>query len=135
MSDSEGDADAVRAANRAFYEAFERRDLDAMSVVWDHGENVVCTHPGWASLRGWAKVASSWFVLFQNEQRLQFILTNEHVDVRGDTAWVTIDENIIDGDRGVTVAALNVFAREATNGWRMVVHHGSAVGPTVATEG
>src|SRR2546427_10033206 len=122
---SEAGREAVRAANRAFYEAFEARDLDAMSRVWDHGEDVVCTHPGWARLRGWAKVASSWFVLFQNEQRLQFILTDEHVDLRGDTAWVSLDENIIDGDRGVTVAALNVFARGEDGSWRMVAHHGS----------
>ena len=33
-----GDDDEVRAVNRAFYEAFEARDLDAMSQVWEHSD-------------------------------------------------------------------------------------------------
>jgi hypothetical protein len=40
------DVDAVIAANRAFYEAFEERDIDAMSDLWEHGDDVVCTRPG-----------------------------------------------------------------------------------------
>ncbi|MGE3327232.1 MAG: nuclear transport factor 2 family protein, partial [Acidimicrobiia bacterium] len=55
-----GDVDereAVLAANRAFYEAFERRDFDAMSDAWEHSDAVVCTHPGWRPLHGWAQVA------------------------------------------------------------------------------
>ena len=41
----------VKAANAAFYEAFEARDMDAMSEVWEHSDRVVCTHPGWQALR------------------------------------------------------------------------------------
>ncbi|MDQ4098748.1 MAG: DUF4440 domain-containing protein, partial [Actinomycetota bacterium] len=26
-----------------------------MSRVWEHSERVVCTHPGWATLRGWSR--------------------------------------------------------------------------------
>ena len=125
-----GDEEAVQAANRAFYEAFEARDLDAMSQVWEHSDRATCTHPGWATLRGWARVTASFFALFQNGQRLQFILTNEQVDVSGDTAWVAVDENILGEQTGSTVAALNVFARAASGEpWRMVVHHASPVGP------
>ena len=46
------DEAAVRAANRAFYDAFEARDLDAMSDVWEHADRVSCTHPGWRTLHG-----------------------------------------------------------------------------------
>ena len=102
-----------------------------MSEVWEHSDRVVCTHPGWASLRGWSRVSASFFALFQNAEHLQFILTNEHVDVVGDTAWVAVDENILDSDTGSTIAALNVFARGPTRSdgpaWRMVVHHASPV--------
>jgi hypothetical protein len=62
------------------------------------------------------------------------------VDVVGDTAWVTLDENILqaagvtedddDGDvplSGARVAATNVFVRDGDR-WQMVVHHGSPVG-------
>jgi ketosteroid isomerase-like protein len=116
----------VGRANRAFYEAFESADLDAMSDLWEHSERVSCVHPGWTLLRGWGPVAASWAALFQGPQRLQFILTNERVEVDGDTGWVTVDENIIGTEAGATVAALNVFVR-AGEGWRMVAHHGSAV--------
>ena len=117
----------MRAANAAFYNAFEARDLDAMSHLWEHTDRVVCTHPGWASLRGWAKVSASFFALFQNSQHLQFILTNERAEVVGDAAWVSIDENILDVDGATTVAALNLFTREPGGRWVMVAHHGSPV--------
>jgi len=120
------DEEAVRAAHRRFYEAFESRDLDVMSDCWEHSERVVCTHPGWRTLHGWGAVAGSWFALFGGPQVLQFILTNEVVHVAGDTAWVTVDENLLTEDGQGTVAALNVFQRRDGR-WRLVAHHGSPV--------
>jgi ketosteroid isomerase-like protein len=120
------DLHAVLAANRAYYDAFEGGDLDAMSDVWEHSDRVVCTHPGWASLRGWASVAASFFAIFQGGAGMQFILTGEHAEVEGDLAWVAVDENLLGTQVGGTVAALNLFVRHAT-GWRMVAHHASAV--------
>jgi ketosteroid isomerase-like protein len=121
---------AVVRANLRFYEAFEAADLDAMSDLWEHSDRVSCVHPGWAVLRGWSAVSASWAAIFQGPQRLQFILTNDAVAVHGDTAWVTLDENIIGSD-SATVAAVNIFVREPTGddplGWRMVAHHGAAV--------
>ena len=105
------DVAAVRAANRAYYEAFEARDLDAMSDIWQHDDEVVCTHPGWKTLHGWGAVAGSWFALFGGPQQLQFILTDERVRVSGDVAWVTVDENLISDRVKTTVAAVNLFRR------------------------
>ncbi|HEX3621882.1 MAG TPA: nuclear transport factor 2 family protein [Acidimicrobiales bacterium] len=121
------DQDDVAAANLAFYAAFEARDLDAMSKLWEHSDRIVCTHPGWASLRGWAQVAASFFALFQNAQNLQFILTKETASVQGDIAWVSVDENILQGANATTVAALNLFLRDATGEWMLVAHHASPV--------
>lgn len=121
-----GPADAVLAVNARFYEAFEAADLDAMSALWEHAGDVVCTHPGWPTLRGWAQVSSSWFAIFRNPQRLQVILTSAAVTVEGDAAWVSVDENLLDGGAGQTVSALNVFRRR-DGAWRMVAHHGSPV--------
>ena len=118
--------DAVLAANRRFYEAFEARDLDAMSDLWEHADRVVCTHPGWSTLRGWASISASFFALFQGQQHLQFILTEARAELAGDTAWVAVDENILSESTGGTAAALNVFAR-IDGAWRMVVHHASVV--------
>jgi ketosteroid isomerase-like protein len=125
------DEQAVLAANRAFYDAFEEGDLDAMSDVWEHGDRSTCTHPGWSTLRGWPAIVSSWYALFTNGQRLQFIVTDEHATVIGDAAWVSCNENILEGATGGTVAALNLFAREPDGAWRLVNHHGSPVMPKV----
>lgn len=133
------DLAAVQAAHRAFYDAFEARDLDAMSAVWEHSDRVVCTHPGWRTLRGWGAVSGSWFALFGGPEPLQFILTDEVVTVSGDTAWVTVDENLITSNAptaggpqpiGATVAALNLFQRHPGpdgDRWLLVAHHGSPV--------
>ena len=53
----------------------------------------------------------------------------------GDTAWVTLDENILqsagsDELSGSRATATNVFMRDRGE-WRMVVHHSSPV----ATDG
>ena len=115
------------AANEAFYEAFEERDLDAISNLWERSDRALCTHPGWSTLHGWGAIASSFAALFQNGQALQFILTDQRVEVAGDLAWVTLDENLLGEQGGSTVAALNLFARGAAGQWRMVGHHGSPV--------
>ena len=98
-----------------------------MSDVWEHSDRVVCTHPGWGSLRGWGSVSGSFLALFRGAQRLQFILTEVHVSVEGDTAFVSLDENILSEEIGGTVASVNLFVRDGDAGWRMVVHHGSQV--------
>lgn len=133
----------VGARNSAFYAAFEARDLDAMSEIWEHSDRVSVTHPGWPTLRGWARVGGSWDAIFANTPFIQFVLTEELVSVAGDVAWVTLDENILQASgspagssgvagtdtgelAGASVAATNVYV--LTDGsWRMVVHHGSPV--------
>jgi ketosteroid isomerase-like protein len=123
---SEPQVQELLELNQAFYEAFEAGDLDAMSDLWEHTDRVTCTHPGWAVLRGWGAVAASWVAMFQGPQRIQFILTDERVEIAGDLGWVTLDENIIGADAGSTVSALNLFVR-TDGGWRLVAHHGSAI--------
>jgi ketosteroid isomerase-like protein len=122
------DSEVVLAANRRYYDAFEGRDLDSMSDLWERSDRVVCTHPGWATLEGWGAVAASFFALFQNGQQIQFVLTREKVNVSGTTAWVTVDENLLGDQGGVTVATINIFEFDPmSDRWRMVCHHGSVV--------
>lgn len=124
------DLDAVLAANRAFYEAFENRDLDAMSDAWDHADHVTCVHPGWSILTGWGAVSASWFALFGGPQQLQFIVTDERAVLSGDTAWVTCNENLLDAGGTQSVAATNVFVRIG-GAWKLTHHHGSPVARNV----
>jgi ketosteroid isomerase-like protein len=131
--------DEVRAANGAFYAAFEARNLDTMAEVWEHSDRVTVTHPGWPTLAGWARVAGSWQAIFANTPFIQFVLTDERVLLDGNVALVTLDENILqaagspEGDAtdtgelsGARVAATNVFVHDQGS-WRLVHHHGSPV--------
>lgn len=99
-----------------------------MSQLWEHSERACCTHPGWPTLRGWGPIASSFFALFQGPAQLQFVLTEERVEVGGDLAWVSLDENLLGAQGGATVAALNLYSLDAVTGsWLLVCHHGSPV--------
>ncbi|HMK11784.1 MAG TPA: nuclear transport factor 2 family protein [Acidimicrobiales bacterium] len=121
------DVEAVLEANQAFYDAFEARDIDAMSELWEHSDRVICTHPGWSPLRGWGAIAGSWFGLFGNTEHLQFIVTNARAEIDRDIAWVVCDENILGGASSGTVAALNLFSRRPGGRWFMIGHHGSPI--------
>ena len=138
MASVPGTPAGVEAANAAYYAAFESRDPEAMAAVWEHSDRVSVTHPGWPILRGWARVAGSWDAIFANTAFIQFVLTDEVVQVDGTTAWVTCDENILQAGssreggedvaelQGGRVAATNVYV--LTDGrWLMVLHHGSPV--------
>lgn len=118
--------DDVLAVDRAFYHAHETRDLEAMSAVWDHGPRSVCVHPAWPIMRGWPMIEESWRQIFNGPRRNQFILTNVTVSMLDHIAWITVDENIVDGPKTSTIAATNVYAETAA-GWRMVLHHASLV--------
>jgi len=116
----------VLAANQAFYDAHEQKDLPAMEALWERSDRVTCVHPGWPILRGWPTVLQSWRQIFAGPGHNQFILTNLSVSVEGDIAWVTVDENLVDGAASGTIAATNMFARSGDQ-WRLIVHHGSPV--------
>ncbi|MCU1504494.1 MAG: uncharacterized protein JWM12_3848 [Ilumatobacteraceae bacterium] len=116
----------VLAANQAFYDAHERRDLAAMRDVWEHSARVVCAHPGWPILRTWPVVEESWRRILAGPGRNQFILTNDSVTVEGNVAWVTLDENLVAGANASTIAATNMYVNTGGT-WKLVLHHGSPV--------
>lgn len=120
---------AVAAVIERFYSAFEARDLDVMSDLWIHDDQVACTHPGWASLHGWAAVSASWFAIFDQSPPMQVFVTDLRIRVEGDIAWVIVDENLLGAGSdpgGTTVSALKVL-RRTREGWLLVAHHGSVV--------
>lgn len=120
---------AVRAANLAFYRAFEALDLPAMERVWAHDGSVRCLHPGWPLCAGWADVRASWATIFANTTSMRFEIADEHLDVRDGLAWVVCVERIrTSGPAGEAmvgaVVATNVFRKEG-EAWKLVHHHGS----------
>lgn len=125
------DEETVRALHDEFYAAFEAGDLDRMAAVWSEGE-VTCVHPGWPLLRGRSSVLRSWALIMANTPYIQFVLTDEEVDVHGDRAVVTCAENIIVADEtddfaaGGSVVSTKAFVRTEA-GWRLWLYHGSPV--------
>ena len=122
-------SEEVEQANALLYTAFETGDVDLMERVWDHGDGVVCVHPGWPMLRGRAAVLRSWSAVMANTDYIQFFLTDVEVSVHGQTAVVTCTENVLtsaDVGENASVVATNVFVQRS-EGWRLQVHHGSPV--------
>jgi ketosteroid isomerase-like protein len=124
------DDDAVLAANKAFYDAFEALDLAAMSRVWAHRPTATCIHPGWEILSGWDEIRESWRAIFANTGYMRFKASNIRVHVVGNSAWVCCVENLFQVVEGHTihsqVACTNLFLRTG-EGWKMVLHHGSPI--------
>ncbi|HWE28520.1 MAG TPA: nuclear transport factor 2 family protein, partial [Polyangia bacterium] len=90
----DGEQAAVRAANHAFYGAFEALDLAAMERLWAHDASVSCLHPGWPLCAGWPEVRGSWATIFANTDTMRFEIADERIDVRGTLAWVVCVERI-----------------------------------------
>ena len=120
----------VTEANAGFYRAFETLKLDAMELVWAKDADIQCGHPGWRILRGWGPVMESWKRIFENTPSMTFELTDVRVEVRGELAWVTLYENLnstIEGQNySAAILTTNMF-QKTSEGWRMILHHGSSV--------
>ncbi|MBS2536515.1 nuclear transport factor 2 family protein [Catenulispora sp. NF23] len=135
------DIGAITEANEEFYAAAEAGDLDRLGAIWLAGPfeaSVQCVHPGWAPVFGREDVLRSWAVVCANTPFLQFFLTDVRIDVVDRIAVVSLTENIITdmsagsseedpgfiaGGRATTI---NIF-RRTDEGWRLWMHHASAV--------
>ena len=123
------DIEAVKEANRQFYEAFGALDIDQMEVVWEASGRCLCVHPGWPPIVGWELIKNSWRGIFDNATLMHFNIQYVNVALEGDCGWVTCVENISSVLQGrannFSVLATNIFVHTAT-GWRMLAHHASA---------
>src|SRR5215472_6927687 len=89
------DREAVVAANRTFYDAFESLDVGKMESVWLQDQRIVCIHPGWRKLLGWGAIMQE-----------------------------TLTQRGYEGISRSQVLTTNVFERSGQR-WLMVVHNGS----------
>jgi ketosteroid isomerase-like protein len=128
------DEETVLAANRAFYDAFEKLDMNAMERVWSARAPISCVHPSGGVISGRDAVLSSWREIFQATSSMRFTLRGARVFVANDTAWVVLFEDMQarNGEAVVraTTQATNVFVRE-DGAWKLVHHHAE---PAVASK-
>jgi ketosteroid isomerase-like protein len=100
-----------------------------MMEVWSEDEEVSCIHPGGARLSGFSQVREHWAQIFKSGQRLQVQLSDQLIISGMLFAVHSLHENIMvrsghgEGTRSIIVAT-NVYQR-ASDGWRMLLHHGS----------
>jgi uncharacterized protein (TIGR02246 family) len=122
-------------AENAFYEALERADLAAMMAVWAESDDVVCVHPTGPRLEGFEAVRQSWAQIFAGAAQLR-VETSAVQRFDGPTIAVhSLVETVgaASGGASGSVHATNVY--ELTDGgWRMVVHHASAIAEVPAAE-
>jgi ketosteroid isomerase-like protein len=115
-------------AENAFYEAFQRGDLEGVMAVWAEDEEIICVHPGGPRLCGQDQVRESWARIFAGEARARVQIA-EQVAVTGMMIAVhSVHERfVVEGNPApVPILATNVYLRTAA-GWRMIVHHASPV--------
>lgn len=118
----------VLAANDAFYRAFEKKDIEAMSAVWSQGTGSLCIHPGRDALRGWNEIRSSWETIFRNTKYMEMETEIITTEIRNNIAYVILVENLlqVSGGRRVQAQSMatNIFELLAQK-WYLVHHHGS----------
>jgi ketosteroid isomerase-like protein len=76
------DREALRAANRRFYNAMEQADADAMRGIWSTEEPVSCVHPNCQAIGGWDDVMESWRILFEEIAPWNISITEHWMEVR-----------------------------------------------------
>ncbi|MBW4638278.1 MAG: nuclear transport factor 2 family protein [Gloeocapsa sp. UFS-A4-WI-NPMV-4B04] len=118
----------VLAANEAFYRAFEKKDISAMSIVWSQGTGSLCIHPGRNVLRGWKAISESWKQIFKNTSYIEIETQIIATEVRNNIAYIVLVETLLQVSRNRRVQAesmaRNIFERMGSS-WYLVSHHGS----------
>src|SRR5947207_6037290 len=114
--------DAVLAANRAFYRAFNDRDYQAMEGIWAPAGAMVCLHPGQPPLHERTDILESWRGILRHPEAPRVRCVGEWVIGRGGLAIVVCREILANGQ----LMATNSFVRSGS-GWHMVGHHSGPV--------
>jgi ketosteroid isomerase-like protein len=138
---NESTEQAIQRINTRFYNAFESLSLEKMEDVWKHSDDVVCVHPGWDLVTGWMAVRESWMTIFQNTEKIQFLITNIKIRLLGNGMAVivcleNIQSNLNQSTMRMGVISTNIYERqraadknnnEEKEKWLMIHHHGSPV--------
>lgn len=124
------DAEAIRAANTAFYAALSARDLSAVERVWLHeGQVFNIFGASRVPLTGWAAIRRGYEDLFSRFPELNVSMPEPTIRQDGTVALVVGVESL----RGrapsgeavsLSLPTTNVFVREGGR-WLMVHHHSS----------
>ncbi|MXX79858.1 MAG: nuclear transport factor 2 family protein [Chloroflexi bacterium] len=133
-ADGQQDHRAVLEANRAFYEAFNDRDVEAMADLWLRSDEVTCIHPHRNVTIGHADVQRTWRAILTNPDQPKIVFAAEEAQVVGDIGIVAGREVVA----GIPIVATNIYQRSQSadltdnadtpgDTWLLIHHHGSPV--------
>lgn len=107
----------------SFYEAFRKRDLELMEVVWDTSDDVMCIHPGSQRIYSFDLIIASWQQIFSALQATNIEITEPVYKLAETVAIHYVKENLSIGNKTIgLVYATNIY-RQTANGWKMIAHH------------
>lgn len=112
----------VLAANAAFYDAFNARDVAGMAALWAEDVPVTCVHPGWNVLSGRDAVLESWRAILMNPDQPRIVAGGAEVRFWGECA-VVISRELVAGN---PLAATNIFVQEDGR-WKLAHHQSGPV--------
>lgn len=125
------DAQQVRAANQAFYDAYSGRNMVLMEKIWAKKPYSSAVRPGGRTiLTGWGAIEENFSRLFSRFTQLTVRMEDATVRVGPQTAWVVGEEKFrglqrkVDSEVTITVLVTNVFEKQDGR-WLMVHHHGT----------
>ena len=131
MTEPEQSPEQVIEANLNFYFALESLDVELMEDVWLMDSNACCIHPGGERLSGWDAIRGTWERIFKSTTYMRVDITDVSVEMHGNAAWVTCQENITTSAGGqlhrARAYATNIFTFDEDAGWMLVLHHASLI--------
>ena len=114
------------AAERAFYLAIEKADIRLLGDVWANDDGVVCIHPGCGRNEGRRAVLESFSELFVDAPSIEFSISDSVHSGFGNIAIHTVREEVhLAGQVISSMVATNVFQKNDSGEWSMVLHHSS----------
>ena len=111
----------------AFYDAFERADLNLMMAVWADEPGVICIHPSGPRLAGLTAIRDSFGDIFSHGPTVRVRVSELRKHQSQTLAIHSVYETFEDANPKTStppLLATNVFLL-TPNGWRMIVHHAS----------
>ena len=121
---------------RAFYEAMEHADAEAMGDLWLQDDDVCCVHPGAPRIVGYQAVRASWATILAGGGMQIHTLARRAFESATLAVSNLIEEIVVQqggGPQVVHVLASNAFVKTPA-GWKMVMHMGVAAPQGQAVE-
>ena len=123
-------------AEAAFYEAFERADIESMMAVWAEDEEIVCIHPGGPRVAGYSAIRDAWRHIFEQGARLSIrVVHQSHLRSPFVAVHSLFEYLSVKGDDSLRapVVTTNIYLRGPL-GWRLVMHHASPAPPELPSD-